>query len=538
MSAEFDTQFRAARDLHAAGKLAEAERAYRRLADGDQRETVLNALVDLYVQAQRPQQAIETLALLAKDAPESLFHCARLATLLQSVGLIDVAIGHYRHFLAHNPDNANAYYNLALVLKSDLRFPEAVESYEKAIELGIENAHEVYSNLGVLLSDMRRTSEARALYERALAAAPDFVPAMFNLAGLCEESGEREQAIALYEKILAADPNHSEALARLAQAADASEASVAKLRAAVEKTSDDGARESLLFASGKVLDALGRFEEAFDAYSQANALSRKRSAPYDRAVTERAFDELMQVFSRDWIERCTTTSDAQPIFVCGMFRSGSTLVERMLGAHPSVTAAGELDFLPWLVVRRLAPYPGAAANLDAQTLAKLGDEYCARIREFFPAAAHVTDKRPDNFLHLGLVRAMFPKARIVHTRRDRADNSLSIFFQQLGGQLAYASNLDDAAHYHAQHDRLMEHWRSLFADNLFTVDYDELVRGPEPILRALIDFLGLEWDDACLDFQRGGGAVKTASVWQVRGELSTASSGRFENYREFIGHDL
>jgi hypothetical protein len=152
----------------------------------------------------------------------------------------------------------------------------------------------------------------------------------------------------------------------------------------------------------------------------------------------------------------------------------------------------------------------------------------------FPGAKTVTDKRPDNFIHLGLIKALFPCARIVYTRREAVDNCLSVYFQQLGGALAYATDLEDTAHYYRQHERLMNHWKVCFPENIFTVDYDELVRSPEPLLRQLLDFLGLEWNDRCLAFQHTDNLVKTASVWQVREELHIRSSGRWRNYEAYV----
>jgi hypothetical protein len=147
----------------------------------------------------------------------------------------------------------------------------------------------------------------------------------------------------------------------------------------------------------------------------------------------------------------------------------------------------------------------------------------------------VTDKRPDNVLHLAVIRAMFPAAKIVHTRRELRDNCLSVWFQQLGASLSYATDLGDTAHYYRLQERLVARWHELLGENIFAVDYDELVRDPEPVLRALLEFLGLPWDEACLEFQRARSQVKTASLWQVRDPLHTRSSGRWRNYQQYIG---
>lgn len=441
----------------------------------------------------------------------------------------------YLCVLERSPLLANAHFNLALLYKRSRRHVEAAAAYEKAVELGIGNVQEVYSNLGVLYSELRDAGRAMAMYRRALEVDPEYLPAIFNLAGLLEESGDRQQAIELYQRVLALDPGQWESLARLANAQtvhDPNDPLVARLKGAIEAAQDDRpAREGLYFALGKVMDELGRYEEAFIAFSAANALGRLRNPPYDRAAAEQAFDWLMELFNPDWIAGTSTGSAARPIFICGMFRSGSTLLEQMLAGHPSIRAGGELDYLPWLAARRLAPYPQRIPQVSREELELLAEEYLARLQELFPGEEHVSDKRPDNFLHLGLVKAMFPSARIIYTRRSLRDNCLSVYFQQLGGSLSYACDLASIAHYYRQHERLMEHWAACFGGNIFTVDYDALVRSPEPVLRRLLDFLGLEWDDRCLDFRESEGLVKTASVWQVREALHLRSSGRWKNYQ-------
>jgi tetratricopeptide (TPR) repeat protein len=297
---------------------------------------------------------------------------------------------------------------------------------------------------------------------------------------------------------------------------------------------DEPAREGLYFALGKVLDDAGQYDEAFKAYTAANELCKQRAPGYDRAAVEQAIDELISLFDRNWIEQAQTVCTAAPVFICGMFRSGSTLTEQILAAHPSMQKGDELDILPWLIKRRLAPFPERLRGISAQELEQVAAEYLSKLNDLFPGGEAITDKRPGNFLYLGLIRAMFPSARIVYTKRNLRDNCLSVYFQHLGSNFIYATDLTDIAHYYYQQERLMEHWRVCLGDNVFTVDYDKLVREPEPVLRALLAFLGLEWDDRCLDFHQAESLVKTASIWQVRDPLYTKSSGRWRNYEAHI----
>ena len=341
-------------------------------------------------------------------------------------------------------------------------------------------------------------------------------------------------------RILETEPDRSDTLARLAQATKVSvpdDPIIDRLQVAIDAANDDRFdREGLYFALGKVLDEVGRYEDAFAAYRDGNALSKERSPVYDTHATEAAIGQLIDICNSEWVQQNATDSDASPIFICGMFRSGSTLLEQMMGAHPDIVSGGELNVLPWLLPRRLGPYPERLRRLEHGEFAKVGAEYLTMSRSFFPDAEHLTDKRPDNFLHIGVIKAMFPKARIVYTRRDRRDNCLSVYFQQLGGNLSYSTGLETTAHYYDQHERLMQHWQQCLGNDLFSVNYEELVQSPESVLRALLDYLGLAWDEQCLDFHRNrsGGAVKTASIWQVREGLYTSSSGRWKNYETAI----
>jgi tetratricopeptide (TPR) repeat protein len=535
--------FEQAQRLIAAGQLAEAEVAFSQLArSSEHRETALQALAQLYLQSQRPRDAADILSTLHREAPDNLSHCSRLASLLDALGETGTAISTYEQFLQREADAATGFFNVALLYKKEKRYDDARSAYEKAIELGIDDPQEVYSNLGVLHSELHDADNARLMYQRALEIAPGYIPALFNLAGLLEEAGERDEAVGLYEKILEIEPRHHESRARIVHATRIKgdqDTLLADLQRAIQTSAGDRfGLETLHYALGKALDELGRYDEAFDAYAAANELARSRMPPYDRAATEQAFDQLIALFDTNWIGSVESSSTFSPIFICGLFRSGSTLTEQVLASHPSITAGGELDLLLWLIGRRFAGYPQGVANAPGEKIRAVADEYQTRMLQLFPDAGRVTDKRPDNFLHLGLIRAMFPAARFVYTQRNPLDNCLSIYFQQLGGALSYSTKLEDIAHYYEQHQRLMSHWQACMADNIHTVVYEELVHDPDTVLRGLLEFLGLEWDERCLDFAGAANLVKTASVWQVREGLHSNAAGRWRNYESRLGDIL
>jgi len=538
LSDEIRAAFAQAQQHRAAGRLPEAERIYQSMTtEGEQRPLALEALADLYMQQQRWDECVTSLRTLVQENPDNFQYTATLAHTLDSLGNTQLGVEVYLRFLEQHP-TAVAYFNVAQLHKKLKQNAAVVGAYENAIRLGIDKVEEVYLNLGVFFSEMRDGARAMEMYEKSLATAPDYVPALFNLAGLYEETGNTEKALELYNRILEIQPDYWEALARLAypnKIAAGDDELVNRLEQAVDGAAgDDLAQEMLYFALGKIHDDQQQFDQAAAAYTAANALGKKRVIPYDRSTTEQAFDQLVDIYDPEWIREAATNSEAQPIFICGMFRSGSTLLEQMLAAHPSITAGGELDLVPWLIFRNMAPFPQGIRKASEERLQAMADFYQANVSEMFPDAGYVTDKRPDNFLHAGLLKALFPKAKIIHTTRDVRDNSLSVFFQQFGTDLGYATDLGDIAHYQRQQERLERHWQTCFGDDMFTVPYEDLVASPESVLRPLLEHLNLDWDSRVLTPGESDGLVKTASIWQVRQGTHTRSAGRWRNYSALI----
>lgn len=463
----------------------------------------------------------------------------REAARLEQLGRLAEAAATYERILARWPDLPDCWYNLGLLQRRLRRFEAALASYGEALARGVRQPEEVHLNRGVILADhLRQDAAAERELRAALALNPRYLPALRNLANLHEDLGRREAALATYARILELDPRSFESLARAAglhRVERADDPLIARLRAALADPAAGAAeRASLGFALGSALDACGEYAAAFAAYQDANRESRA-SAPaaprYDRAAQERLTDELIRTFGERGSRAALAPQAPRPIFICGMFRSGSTLAEQLLARHPRVTAGGELELLPELVRGELRPYPSALASSTASRIAELGKAYLEGLAQLFPGAACVTDKRPDNFLHIGLIKRLIPGAKIVHTTRDPLDNCLSIFFLHLDQRLGYALDLGDTGHYYREYRRLMAHWKALYGEELFELNYDNLVADPRPAVDRLLRFCGLPWDETCLAPAPRGAAVKTASVWQVREPIYRSSSGRARHYR-------
>ena len=470
---------------------------------------------------------------------EALRTLLQRAELLERAGQLDAAEAAYRAVLEQRAALPNTWYNLARLQRRLGQYEDALRSYVQALAHGIAQPEEVHLNRGVIFADdLRQTVAAEEELGRALERNSRYVPALLNLGNLQSDLGRKEDARRSYERAMSIDPRCWSAMARHAEIASIQgpdDPVIARLERALTSSDIGHAdRATLGFALGRALDACGEYARAFEAYAAANRDSRAAlpaSAPrYDRGRHEAFINDLIGTFTADWFREHASASRAEPIFICGMFRSGSTLAEQVLAAHPRVTSGGELETLLRLVRTELQPFPAAARNADAARFDAIGTSYLQDLARRFPGADRITDKRPDNFLLIGLIKALFPRSRIVHTTRDALDNCLSVYFLHLDPRLSYATDLTDIGHYYREYRRLMAHWHALFGDTILDFDYDALVREPRPAIERLLGYCGLEWDDRCLAFHEAATAVKTASVWQVREPLYRRSSGRARHY--------
>ncbi len=482
------------------------------------------------------------------DSPEALQALQAQARQLDRSDRHDEAVAVYQRLLALRPGWLDGWYNLGQALWRARRFDDALAAYQRALDGGIAQPEEVHLNRSVLLAQhLARPDAARRELERALALNPRYAPAWLNLGNLCEQAGDRDGADRAYEQVLALAPQHALALSRLPnlrRLADPQDPLIGRLRQALARPGLHPAdRADLGFGLAKALDDVGRHDEAFTACAAANAASREAGGPaltYDAAAHEAQVSRLMARFAAPATAAATpAAADEEPlVFVCGLFRSGSTLVERVLAAHPRVTPGGEQDLLPALA-RRLTP-PGAPWPLldDAAALQAAARGYRQALAARFPQAdlqrGRITDKRPDNVLHVGLIKTLFPRARIVLTRRHLLDTGLSMYFLHLGHGMPYALDLRDLGHWMRQHERLAAHWQQVYGNDVHVLDYDRFVVEPEAETRRLLAFCGLDWHAGCLDFHRAGGAVQTASLWQVRQPLYRHASGRWRHYARHL----
>jgi hypothetical protein len=296
----------------------------------------------------------------------------------------------------------------------------------------------------------------------------------------------------------------------------------------------DEERMGLHFALGKAHDDLGDYAEAMQHFDAGNSV-RCRSLRFDRAGFAAALDRQIERFTPELLEQLTGlgSTDARPLLIVGMPRSGTTLVEQIVSCHPAVAAGGELSFLGshghgWECAEGSGFTPDAARSLAAA--------YLALLRKIGPSATRVTDKTPANYLRLGLIRVLLPNARIIHCRRHPVDTCLSIYSTLFASTIDFVGSKADLVFCYRQYVRLMDHWRAVLSPERFLeVEYERLIADRETETRRLIAFAGLDWDDACLQPERNDRAVMTASTWQARQPVYGSSVERWRRYEPWLG---
>ncbi|MFT5312684.1 MAG: tetratricopeptide (TPR) repeat protein [Paraglaciecola sp.] len=483
--------------------------------------------------------SIETLIRLFQQSPANKHYLEQLVGFHQQNKDWASVCQCYKTYLALIRDDADNFFNYGYHLRLLGEYQQAINQYNMALSLNISQPEEVHVNIALIYAEyLRQDAKAFDELEKALALNAQYMPALYNLANLYEDRGEKEQAYQMFEKILSLQPRYYDALARMAQINKfntVNDPLIQQLIIALQDANiDSGTKANVYFALGKAFDDCQDYKQAFMYVEQGNKLDKTVSSSYNEKAQQRYIDTIKAVFSDERLVKIDAISDTSPVFICGMFRSGSTLVEQILAAHPKVTAGGEREFFIRLISGSLSPFPSSMLLTSFAKLQAIADEYLADLRKAFPGSTLITDKRPENFLYIGLLKVLFPNARFIHTLRNPLDNCLSIFFLRLGNKMNYALSLRDTAHYYQLQDSLMLFWKQKYPQSIHTVSYDNLVNAPESEVRQLLSFLSLEWDDNCLDFYKVKNTVKTASVWQVRQALYKSSSGRWHNYKDQI----
>ncbi len=486
----------------------------------------------------RQDEALETYesALLIKpDYAEAFYN---KGDLLIQMERHDEAMACCRSALRIRPDYAAAMYSIGEIHRWAGQFNEALHHYQKAIETEPSFA-EAHNNAGIALRHLKRWDEALVSYRQALTHKPDLAETHNNIGNLFTEIGSQDDALASYQAAIDLRPNFTEAH-RLLSSYKKFRSRDKQYKLMEELLIDGHLSEedtcNISFGLAKANDDLGEFEKAYNHYEIGNTL-RKKLLGYDFSSDQKLFDQLRSAQNKIKNSQLgngglqSPISPISPIFIVGMPRSGTTLVEQIVSSHPEVTGAGELPF----VERHGHNLAIGATASNEESLLACKQLYLDGLESVCEGAAFVTDKTPHNFLYLGLVAKILPEAKIIHVRRSPAAVCWANYTQYFSTNgLGYSYSLTDVVDYYRLYIGLMETWKSETSNVIYDLDYEMLVTNQEQETRWLLEKLGLAWDDRCLSPESNKRAVSTASNMQVRRKVYQGSSERWKAYAPFL----
>jgi tetratricopeptide (TPR) repeat protein len=520
--------------------------------------------------AGRPADAIAPLRDAALLQPSNSIIQHDLGLALLEVGRVPDAISALQRAVACNPRYGDAYFRMGIALEKLGDMRGALGAYDRATKL-LPSLTEAWFRAGALVYTLGHREEAIGCFRRAavtggrssfgrlgkaralviedhnqeaeqilretLVADPKNAMAYDLLGSVLSELGRFDEARACFERTIGIAPMLAGSyydLVRCRPVTSNDNGLLQEMQAALATSGLEAQqRLRLHLAIGKAAEDLGEYALAMQHFDAADAV-RRASAPFDSAAFSMEVDRLIARCTPEFIAQASElgSDDATPVLIIGMPRSGTTLVEQIISMHPEVGAGGELNF--WN--ERGAVWHRSSVGDEKQFFAKAAADYLGVLRAIAPKAARVTDKMPFNFLWAGLIHVAFPKATIIHCRRVAVDTALSIHQTFFHPALAFPTGGAELVAYFRSYQRLIDHWRSVLpADRFIEVDYEELTRAPEPIIRRIIAACGLPWHDACLRPESNPRAVKTPSKWQTRQPIYRTSVARWRRYEPWLG---
>ncbi|RWM19076.1 MAG: sulfotransferase family protein [Mesorhizobium sp.] len=526
--------------LHQAGRRQEAEALYRQvLGQQPNHAAALHFLGLLLHQAGRSEEGLELIEQSVTLQPQNADFLNNMGTVMRDLGRVAAAVDFFRGAVDIKPDQLAARDNLGSSLKQLGQFDAAEEIYRGTIG---RNPFHVRARMGLAetLQEAGRLDEAIALFRESLSIRPKDAELLYGLGLAMMEKGKLGEAADLARQAVAVVPGMAKAWLLLSQVKRQTDRDkeLSGMEAEHAKAPQGSlARMQLSFGLGKVHDDLKDYGRAFDYFAEGNAI-RRQGIDYDPVRTRREFEAMKAAFDTAFFEKHRTSdiSDDTPIFVVGMPRSGTTLVEQIIASHPQVFGAGELNILKTAVGKQFpmgmpGGFPAGIADMPDKAFAEAGQAYLDMLHSRYPGYRHVTDKMPGNFMLVGFLHMMLPKAKIVHCARDAAATCLSIFKVHFRGDShRYGYELGELADFHNLYTDIMAHWHKVLPGVVHDVRYEDFVADQEGQTRALMAYLGLPWDDKVLSFHETDRPVRTASAAQVRQPMYQGSVDLWKRY--------
>jgi tetratricopeptide (TPR) repeat protein len=469
--------------------------------------------------------------------PGHPFACNNLGVALHKLHRYAESEVQFRRAVRAQPTYHDGLKNLGNTLRLRGQYVESELPLRKALKIRPGDVDTLWA-LGQALVLLNRLADARQCFDSALRVSGGHPGSLCGLAQIAGIEGRFDEAETLYRRALQTDPDLPAAWAALVGLRKMSYADLPWLKAAEKLTAGTLApleEADLRFAMGKFYDDVGNFAQAFRNYERANQLQKSAAVPYDREARTRFVGEMIRAYPAGSLRgpQEGSSDSVRPVFVVGMMRSGTSLIEQIISSHSAAAGAGELPF--WNDVAHKHPEALSGTGLTESLRRKLSQAYLSTLSRQPDQAQRVVDKSTYNTDYLGLIHSVFPNARILYVRRDPLDVCLSCYFNQLSPAQNFAMDLEDLAHHYREHQLMMAHWASVLpAGTLLTVRYADLVSDQEHWTRKILEFIALGWDERCLDSHTVERPVLTASFWQVRQKIYQTSLGRWRNYKKFI----
>lgn len=508
----------------------------------------LEALTNLgavLVEEERSQEAIAPLLKVLNVIPNSPEALCNLGLAYFKQNDYEKAVILLRRSLQSRPGYSEALVGLARVLQEQNQLEEAKSLLIEVTQKTSDHT-DAWCQLGIIYTEQGKVEQAYKAFQAALSIDAKCVDALTGLANLKLEEGDIEDAISELQAALKIDADNLSVRFYLTQAQKVkpndSNLAVLESKAASNGNLSVDKRISLHYALGKAYDDIKEYDKAFTHFIEGAKLKRSKINYSAQAETERV-QRILGFFSKERLQNLTGYGflDATPIFVLGMPRSGTTLTEQIIASHPLVHGGGELNYLLEIVQKSHLNkegllYPENLLDLDGDVLMNWGRDYINRLRKHDERALHITDKMPANYMALGLISIMLPKAKIVHVMRNPVDTCISCFTRLFNRHQEATYDLSELGQHYMNYQRLMDHWRMVLpTESFIEVKYEDLVADTEAQARRLINYLGLTWDKTCLEFHKNKRSIRTASVTQVRQPIYTTSVERWRHYEKYLG---
>ncbi len=519
----------------------EAVKHYRQALDIDPARAVVgHKLGELLRRLGRLAEAEDALECVVRADPEHAVYRLSLGRVLNAQAKWHAAEEQFQKTIAVQPDNAEAWLHLGICRHGRSQFGSASEAYRKAIELnpGMADAH---ASLGKALADCGELEEAEQCYRKALQLDPSHQPSLSGIALMANLRGDYAEALKILEPVVKGSEINPQLLVvytRLKRRAGDHQEAIEILEDLLPRIGSKVIAVDARFCLGDLYNDLGEYDTAFNYYREGN---RAGLAGFDLEQHQSFVNSLITFFDAATISqlpRATLTTE-RPVFIVGMPRSGTSLVEQILASHPLVYAAGErlaidqlrINMSGMLGTDRL--YPECLQEANTEFLNTAGEQYLETIGGD-SKALRVTDKLPANFLHLGLIQLLLPAARVINCTRNSLDTALSCYFQNFGSLMPYTQDLDAIGGCYIEYRRIMDHWKQVLDIPILDICYEELVSDQEGQTQRLLRFLNLPWDDRCLEFYKIDRIVHTASYAQVKEPIYNRSVGRYRHYEKHL----